>query len=311
MTSTPSSLVLGFVWGLAPGDVEPFSRSLRATGYKGRLGLVLAQYADDEARAVDVLADFSVQVDREYEYASRRLVNALRWMTHSRAVWRAYSIAFSFVAGATRPSLRLARWRAYECRLEGFAALRWGHYYDVLHALSGADQVLLTDVRDVVFQRDPFESRVEGLEVFLEDPSMTLGSQPHNRKWLLDLYGSQELAAIGNEVVSCCGTVAGGSEPILTYVEAMWQEITRRRRPVGNRDQAIHNYLLRRGELGPVTIVPNGQGRVLTMGGMRRIQSDESGTILNDDGLASPILHQYDRHPDLAVKLLGRIGSPA
>jgi hypothetical protein len=74
--------------------------------------------------------------------------------------------------------------------------------------------------------------------------------------------------------------------------------------PLGAHDQAIHNWLLYMDRLhGPVAVA-NGYGRVLTMGSQREIELATDGTVLNRDGSVPAVLHQYDRHIDLAPNLL-------
>jgi hypothetical protein len=256
------------------------------------------------------LADFAVSVDAQYQDVSRAAGAALRSMRERRRVRRVYPRAFSLVAAAGPRRARLARWRALEYRFEGLQALRYEHYREIV-ASAGAsvDQVFLTDVRDVFFQRDPFDSPVAGLEVYLEDPSITLASEPRNRKWLRDLYGRAELRAIGDQVVSCSGTVAGSGDAILGYLDAMAEEIKQHRRPLGSHDQGVHNHLLRRGLLS-ATIVENGHGRVLTMGGMATFDRDAEGRVINADGTVPAVLHQYDRHTGLATELTSSRGEP-
>ena len=285
MSSTSSSLILGVATGLPPTFAEPFVHSLRSTGYRGRLGLVLGHYQLDDIRHFKRLADFAIAVDDQYEPVNSLLVDVLRTMRNTRRIRRAYPFAFR-LAATTRERRKLAKWRALEYRLEGLQALRYGHYYDILHqeGIAG-EEVLLTDVRDVLFQRDPFDPPVTGLEVFLEEPDMTIGSEWFTRRWMLSLYGPREVAAFGEEIASCSGTVVGPREDILHYLKEMCQEMTWRRRPLGSHDQAVHNHLLRCERLDPVTIVGNGQGRVLTMAGMARIARDERGRILTRTAL--------------------------
>src|SRR4029079_15456105 len=108
--------------------------------------------------------------------------------------------------GTERRSLE--RWQTAEYQLGGMQALRYGHYYDLLHRFApDADQILLTDLRDVLFQADPFAAPLSGLEVFLEDSSMRVGEDTHNRRWIRNLYGEDVVKRIGGCVVSCSGTV--------------------------------------------------------------------------------------------------------
>lgn len=309
MSSTTSSLVIGSVTRLPPRFFEPFITSLRRTGYRGKLALLLGQYDDTEIRKFEELVDICVPLDQHYGApVSPRLINGLAWMRNARGVRRLYPAGFALSVAVGRERDSLDRWRRAEYRLEGAQALRYGHYYDLLQdpALD-ADQILLTDVRDVLFQGDPFDPPLAGLEVFLEDPSRTIHAEPHNRRWIRSLYGPDELLALGQCTVSCSGTVAGPREHVLHYLREMSEAITWRRRPLGSHDQGVHNYLLRRGRFRRASVVPNGHGRVLTMGGMSEVSADGSGQMRNVDGTIPPILHQYDRHPIVAEMLLQRL----
>jgi len=310
MASTPSSLVLGVATWLAPEHFEPFARSLRATGYRGRLGMILGHYDPATARGFDGLADFTITVDDSYADVNPTLARALRAVRTVRGVRRTYSRAFR-LASRARESRALARWSALEFELEGLQSLRFGHYYDVVQREgAGADQVLLSDMRDVLFQADPFETPVEGLEVFLEEPHMTIADEWFTHRWMLSLYGQEEVSELAHEVASCSGTVVGDRASMLRYLREMSQAIVWRRRPLGSHDQAVHNHLLRTGRLDPVEIVANGAGRVLTMAEMADIRRDADGRVLNADGSLPAVLHQYDRHPTLAGELVERLAGP-
>lgn len=312
MASTASSLVLGFAAGLTPSFLDPFVNSLRATDYRGRFGLVLAHYDDEDRRRLERTADVTLDVDGLYPPAGGPLVEGLRRMRRTRGLRRAYPLAFTVAVstGTERGSLR--RWQSMEFELEGLQALRYRHYYDVLQQLApDADQVLLTDLRDVVFQADPFEAPLRGLEVFLEDPAHVLGTEPFNSRWIRNLYGQGRLAELAHETVSCSGTVAGTRKEVLHYLAEMSGAIAWRRRPLGSHDQGVHNHLLRAGRLGTPTVVPNGYGRVLTMGGLGQVRCDDSGRVLNADGSIPAVLHQYDRHRELAERVAETFGSNA
>jgi len=313
MTSAPSSLVLGFAARLSPTYFEPFIRSLRATGYKGQLGLVLAQYESAEREHLEQMADLSASVDSQYAALGHRpIVKCLRRMRATRGLARAYPTAFSLAQLVSRERTSTDRREALEFALEGLQSLRYKHYYDFLQqAAPHAHEILLVDTRDVVFQGDPFSSPVQRLEVFLEDPSRTLGAEPHNRRWISNLYGPLGLARVENFTASCSGTVMGPRTEILHYLSEMARSLRTWRRPLGSHDQGVHNYLLRDGRFGDPLVVSNGQGRVLTMGGMTEVRRNSGGQILNADGTVPPILHQYDRHPILAQSLTTQLQGTA
>ncbi len=306
MPSTHSSLILGAATRIPPSYVSPFVESLRAVGYAGRLGFVLGQYGPAERSELEQLADITVWADDTYTACHPRTVGVLARARSTRRVRRAYPNAFRLAAAVGRPSALVARRQSLEYRLEGLQSLRYQHYLRILEErATDADQVMLTDLRDVLFQNDPFAEPLTKLEVFLEEPVATLGADPHNRRWIRDLYGKRELDELRGYVTSCSGTVIGPRRAILNYLRQMSAAAASYHRPLGSHDQAVHNYLLRRGQLGPETmIVENGFGRVLTMGHMTTITRDSTGRVLNADDSVPAVLHQYDRHPDLARELL-------
>ena len=146
----------------------------------------------------------------------------------------------------------LDRWRNLEFRLEGLQSLRYGHYLRCLmEDAPDADVVMITDLRDVVFQRDPFADPVTGLEVYLEDSSERIGHDGFNTTWLRNLYGSEFVEARRGQPLSCSGVVVGTRTAMMTYLNEMVTGIFWRRRPMGSHDQGVHNGLLHTGRLPP------------------------------------------------------------
>jgi hypothetical protein len=66
-------------------------------------------------------------------------------------------------------------------------------------------------------------------------------------------------------------------------------------------DQAVHNYVLHEERVPGARLPPNGAGVVSTLG---IVPEARVGKLLS-----APILHQYDRHRDLAAALLKRVAS--
>lgn len=298
--------MLGFAAGLPADSFRPFAYSLRATGYKGRFGLITTSCTPQQRQKLAELADLHWDVDGEFQSgsASPASLRTLRWLRRTRGARRLYPAVFQAVARGGPERKMQARWESLEYEMEGLQALRYKLYYDFIreHA-PDADVVLLSDLRDVVFQADPFDPPVHGLELFLEDSSSRLGVEPFNRRWLHNLYGPERLAALAQRPTSCSGTTVGDKEAILDYLTAMWQAIQWRRRPLGSHDQGVHNELINLHRFPAARVVSNATGRVLTMGLMTGIRINEDGLVLNDDGTVPSVLHQYDRHPQLAAQL--------
>jgi len=217
-------------------------------------------------------------------------------------VRRVYPSVFRFATAVMAAQGRQRR--DLELPLEGLQALRFGLYLDYIRLrCSDADLVLLSDIRDVLFQRDPFDGVRPGLHLYLEPERVIIGSDPFNSRWIRNLYGRRTVAALADKIVSCSGTVLGSARDIKRYLSAMSHEIGRHSRPMGSHDQGVHNYLLYTGQLEPAEIHQNGISDVLTMGLERNIRTDTDGTVLNNDGSIPGIVHQYDRHPELREAL--------
>lgn len=305
MPSTPRSLVLGFSARLPARDVAPFARSLRSTGFRGRLGLITAHYDPDTRRELATLADVVVDVDVDalFQPASAA-VSALQWLRRTRGLRRLYPGAFAMLTSLVSERRAQARRESYEFHLEGLQSLRYALYHDfIVKHTPDVDFVLISDLRDVIFQGDPFDAPVTGLECYLEEDTSRIGSSPFNRRWIADLYGTDRVRQLAEEVVSCSGTTVGTRDAMLDYLARMAEAITWRRQPLGSHDQGVHNHLLRSNSFGDVQIVRNGYGRVLTMGEMTSFAVDEDGRVCNRDGTIPPVLHQFDRHPPLAARL--------
>lgn len=316
MGSTSSSLVLGLAAGLPTESIEPCVRSLRASGYRGRVGLVLAKNDAATARQLEGLADLTLTADQRYRSPAPKLVirclRAARNRRERKAFKRAYNGAFMVWAAACRERHSREHWERLEFTFEGLQALRYKYYYEILQTdARDADQVLLTDLRDVLFQRDPFEEPLDSLEVFLEVPSHALATEVSNRTWNEALFDPSYLERFGDLTVSCSGTVIGPRAAILDYLKEMQGETIWRRRPLGAADQAIHNYLIRTDRLPAARVVANEHGRVLTMFEMTSVRRNAAGEICNADGSVPAVLHQYDRIPSLAAELVPRLTAPA
>lgn len=310
-TKRDCNLVLGLASGMAPPSLRPFVTSLRRSGYNGQIGLVVAGYSDADLTTIRGLVDHVWPVDEQYEPPLRLTSALLGRLRTARLVWRSYPYAFNIACSLRGEQFAMSRWRRLQFELQSLISLRCAHFYDAVHSLADVTSVLVTDVRDVLFQNDPFEPVVMGLELFAEESPITIGAQPANRDWVLELYGREVLRQIEAKPVSCCGTVIGDRASILHYLAEMRQESFWRRQPLTAHDQGIHNYLLWTGRLEPSRLIANGEGRVLSMALMKSVDLDERGYVVNRDGTVPAVLHQYDRHPEIAEALLERLAGPA
>ena len=168
--------------------------------------------------------------------------------------------------------------------------------------------VLLTDVRDVLFQKAPFAPQPAGLEVFVEGDR--LGDHAFNMKYLRALIGDTMAGALADARSVCVGTVMGPREAIVRFCRTVLMLAAIPRSEFGGAfgaDQAACNIAVHMGLVEAE--VRENFGRVatigLTPGEALSLRDDD---VVNPDGSVSAIVHQHDRHPHLAEAMHRRWG---
>lgn len=170
--------------------------------------------------------------------------------------------------------------------------------------------VLITDVRDVAFQGDPFAvARPKAVSCAAED--QTIGQCGWNTGWLRSAYGEDVVRALADRTISCSGTTIGTVEGIRAYVDLVIGEAEGN--PEAARitgiDQGFHNYVLWHRSPDFMALDP-GDRIVATLGYTPRAAISVDEGEISVGGVASPVLHQWDRHPDVAQHLSGRYRVP-
>lgn len=186
---------------------------------------------------------------------------------------------------------------------------RFAAFDHFLSQRPGVRGVLITDVRDVVFQAPPFEPSPTRLQVFVE-ADQPLGRHAFNMKYLTALAGADVARQLAAAPCLCVGTVMGPREAMMRFCRLVLTLAATPRSEIGGAfgaDQAACNLAAHLG-LMEMDVVPN-YGRVATLGltpadGLGLVD----GRIVNPDGTRSPIVHQYDRHPALLQAVHARWG---
>jgi len=182
---------------------------------------------------------------------------------------------------------------------------RFFHYREFLQEKNDYDYVLLTDVRDVIFQKNPFSfEKNDSLYVSLEDRTL-IGTCPINKKWVIDFYNEEIFSKMQDHRISCAGTIIGKSSRIYRHIDAICKELDK----IGEKDkslligagpdQAAHNIIIRLMPEEPVVYFDNLSGPMMTVGNtyfndisfIDKVISNQSGVV--------NIIHQYDRIPEL------------
>lgn len=172
----------------------------------------------------------------------------------------------------------------------------------LLRGWPDVDGVLITDVRDVIFQADPFSLRPDRLLAFQECEAGVLGDHSFNMKYIRALAGDGLAEAVAHQPCICVGTVMGPRADILRLCRAILMLATTPRSSIGGAfgaDQAACNLAVHLGMI-EAQVLPN-YGRVATLGLTEGSKlTMQNGKVINPDGTASAIIHQHDRHPHLA-----------
>jgi hypothetical protein len=174
-------------------------------------------------------------------------------------------------------------------------------YYDyLLRRGAGFRNVLITDVKDVVFQKDPFDFSIEdALHVAMENPEIPIGACSWNRGWILAGYGAETLERAKDKLISCAGTTIGPVKLVERYLKLMLGQIAEMKDAYECADQAAHNLLLHDGALEPVKRLRNFEGPILTVGTEPVYRLNREKALVNRDGSIIAVVHQYDRHEEL------------
>lgn len=178
---------------------------------------------------------------------------------------------------------------------------RFATFSRLLDRYPNAVDVLLTDVRDVIFQAEPFGPPPRRLEVFEEFEGRLLGDHAFDMKYLSAMVGEEMATTLVDKPCICVGTVIGTREDVARFCRVILMLAAIPRSEIGGAfgtDQAACNLAVHM-ELIKAEVKPN-FGRVATLGmtpGDRL--SFRAGQVVNPNGSISPIVHQHDRHPHL------------
>lgn len=284
-------LILGVIRHLTKQQLEPFVESLRGAGFQGDCVFFSSSISKEAARYLERKAIRTIPF----------FYPAIRNQPFLLCGWRAWRILLGFLP--TRDAkLKLARifWHIFY--------LRFLFAYKFLLGHQGYTHVMLTDVRDVFFQSNPFSwmGSEKGVFCFAEVAGRLVGQCPRNRRMVMEVFGEEGIRQLASKQISCAGTIFGTRKELLEYLESfldlglagkdLW--------PFKGGDQGIHNWILHVENAPAIKLVDN-EGPVFTMGCVAReqIRQNSLGRVINHKGTVYPILHQYDRFKDLALSL--------
>jgi hypothetical protein len=127
-----------------------------------------------------------------------------------------------------------------------------------------------------------------------------LGDCPVNRAWVIQGYGDAVAENMRDCLISCAGTTFGTVGGMLKYLTAMTSELTSRSVTIeGGIDQGVHNYVVHmRPAAGAFLDTSDSIAATLHYVPRDAVTMSPNGALI--DGKLVPVLHQWQKHPELA-----------
>ena len=284
------NLILGTITHYKFHVIKPFFSTLRSTGYSGDVTLFHANIPLHTVHQLRQRGVVLIPFESLFPHLQPILAKHLtRWVDKKRV---------------STLDLSCLRYLFAYCYLKEFG----GQY----------KHVMLTDIRDVIFQKDPFNFSIgEKLCCFLEREGVSLGQQYDNAEWMELAFGEATREQLSDSPIVCSGVTIGPTDLIIDYLEKMadlfmrapgkgWEVAPMAGQISGQKwtglDQGVHNYLVFNALLPRFTLYPNDGGPVLTVGIEDKVSLNNCGFIVNKCGDVPNIVHQYDRHWHVAKR---------
>jgi hypothetical protein len=188
---------------------------------------------------------------------------------------------------------------------------RYYLYYNyMVNNESNYKDVLLTDIRDVFFQSDPFKENWKRDSITVAKESCEISKEIYNTRWILTKFGYHIYYFLQNKTILCSGTTYGSSKLIIKYLKEMNAALFYNGY-FSLSDQAVHNYLVYIEKIKPVSFSDNETGPIMTVAleDENNIVINENDQILLMNGKVASIVHQYDRKSSLVKMISTRYGA--
>jgi hypothetical protein len=165
------------------------------------------------------------------------------------------------------------------------------------------EKIFLTDIRDVVFQENPFEALVnDKLQAAVED--VVIADNEYNSNWIRTLMGEDYYLTVKDKNVLCSGTILGGRKVILYYLDFVTKLLNEKGVHL---DTGKNVFIIDQGAFivfcysfpQLVNLHTNQNGKIFTMSYIPKMVLNSTGKFVNDEQKLYSIIHQYDRYPFL------------
>ncbi len=287
------NLILSSMRNLEYDEVAPFFESLRATGSTAQIHFFVSGVSEDTLKKI-------TKMGATYEKFSYFTIRRRQPLMYLWPIWKPMLAKRDF-AGKRRLGKIVLH----------LMSLRFIYYYEFLQARPGQyENILLSDCRDLYFQRDPFSDNLgPGLHAFLEARTQIIGTCWRNSQMVRDAFGPGVLAELATAPVSCAGTTIGDQASIMAYLQTLLETLCLSVKMNSGNDQGVHNGIVHRNMIPGVHIHDNYSSTVYTAGceSSESTRFNDAGEIIRQDGEVYPILHQIDRHEATYRQLVAKL----
>lgn len=289
--------IIGAATGYHPEYLNLFLHSLNHIGYRDDVVLFIYQNQIHDFKKHMINKNFNFDI---------KLIESSAGFFYSKKINRKlkkYINLLSRIAVSFYPKLQSKM--IYKLAFPHVA--RFFDYLSYIENNTDLTHIILTDTRDVIFQKNPICNNIDGLYLGLENDKISIGSDPYHIKWISEVYGNSYLEKIREKQICCAGVTLGNYLSIQKYLHAMINEfLTLPYKTIiySNYDQGIHNKLLYNNELNNVISCQPLDSIISTIGIIERkeLKFDVDNNLLLSDGSIASIVHQYDRHLDILEK---------
>lgn len=283
-------LILGYIHGYQWPQLAPFVNSLRDTDFNGDI-CFFASGTDDQTSQIIREAGIQLVDVPNPRFKLRRKISKLWWL-------------FRLAPQPLRAPLLKS--------LADLLVLRYILFIEFLRQHeSDYHRVLITDIRDVIFQKNPFANApAAGIHFFEEANGRTIASEPKNSKWIRRSFGRKIHDEYADKPIVCFGTIMGTVAGMVDFLN-FWLAIVASARSIKPCvDQGAFNVAAQRYPRQRYETHKNGESLVQTMSimSLADLIIDANGCVTNQAGEIVALLHQFDRHPELnsRIKVLNK-----
>lgn len=200
-------------------------------------------------------------------------------------------------------------------------SVRFRWIYDFLKN-TNYNNVLVTDVKDVIFQENPSnymgKNLLDGVNLVASTEAIKIKDEKFARENIGDSFGEYFLHEIQEEISCCAGVIAGTSDAIENLSFYIYEMSVNLSSNTGASDQAAFNLLLRKHPWRDTTkIATLSEAWALNAGTTNPSDAPErfyeflteppaqleGDVVVNSDGVAFAVVHQYDRNQEWDLTL--------